>query len=354
MSSYIGAHLGDQGIRQDRSLKSATKNLVQRMFPEKEAALTGEQKDELLHALKTPVFRRYKKNNLSPDGLSRLQDITGGQFSLTPIDLLKRFENNDKKGGRGGIFPSSGTIKRIRKAVERYGRKRIPCRRGYLSTGEGEFYEFDVDSLLVYAIKAFGLEEIAKQRHVRISISIDGAQLSKRLTHVTIGFKISDVAGRCPFTGRLLFGSTDGALLQSRNICIPVKIAMCKETKKTYEQEFEGVFKRFHQLSTENTDGLPEGSVFTNMGFKPILLSLNCDMSASWKVFRVGGAAKVHTFSCHCCTVTKETICTPNPTECAVCQEMHSDKGPDWKCFHHDLLKPETLQKMNQDFDHLQ
>jgi hypothetical protein len=322
----IAAHLDEQAARSGKSMQSASQHLVKALLNKtQKGALVGERRKQLLEALRKPVLADYKSDTYTAHACSRLQDMTAG-ISLQHFDLLKTLESKGKKWAKGGILPSSSSIKRVRKAAERFGRKRIPVRKGTLKNGLGEFFEFDVEELVVYAIKAFGLEQVAKQRAVRISVSIDGAQLSKRLTHVTIGFKIADIAARCPYTGRALFMDTDPALLQSRNLCIPVKIAMCKETKQIYKDEFEGIFERFHLLSDKSENGLPLDSPFRREGFKPIRLALNCDMSATWKVFGIGGAAKVHTLPCHCCAIHSTSLSVPNSVLCTLCLELHPDE----------------------------
>ena len=80
---------------------------------------------------------------------------------------------------------------------------------------------------------------------------------------------------------------------------------MQNETKDIY-CEFKQAFERFHLLSTKAVGGLPPDSVFTLAGCKPLNLALNCDMSAVWKMFGVGGAAKVHIHPCTCCPIESD------------------------------------------------
>ena len=77
-----------------------------------------------------------------------------------------------------------------------------------------------------------------------VAQSIDGAQLSKHLSHTTAGFKLNDLAAICPVSGVPMFASRDGAVVksQSGNLCFPLKIAMKGETKQSVEQNFCDMF----------------------------------------------------------------------------------------------------------------
>jgi hypothetical protein len=157
------------------------------------------------------------------------------------------------------------------------------------------------------------LQKLQGTQYVKINLSLDGTRLSKRYVHVTLGFKISNIAAHDVYTLRPLFASQDPLLLQSRNLCIPVKIIMKKEIKEVYG-EFKQIFQHFHHLvSTKSETGLPPDSPFTEAGFKPLKLAIHCDMSACWKLFGVSGATKVHTSCpCDCCAVRLDYLSKAN------------------------------------------
>jgi hypothetical protein len=64
-------------------------------------------------------------------------------------------------------------------------------------------------------LDAFGLLTIAIEKSVGVTQSINGAQLSKNLSHTTGGFKISDHCARCPFTKKLILNDLEGCNAQS-------------------------------------------------------------------------------------------------------------------------------------------
>jgi hypothetical protein len=69
---------------------------------------------------------------------------------------------------------------------------------------------------------------------------------------------------------------------QSRNLCIPLKIMMGRETKQTFT-EFASLFQFLDDLSTAAT--IP----VTMQGFLPFSVMTNCDLSAQWKGLCKGG-----------------------------------------------------------------
>jgi len=75
--------------------------------------------------------------------------------------------------------------------------------------------------------KGFSLEQQATKRPITIHQAMDGVQLSKNITHVTYGFKMTNHGALCPFSKKPLFGGNDSkASVQSQNNCFPLKIVM--------------------------------------------------------------------------------------------------------------------------------
>jgi hypothetical protein len=270
------------------------------------------------------------------------------------MDLLRSLETNGEKYKRSDVLPSGSLMKTKARLVEEYGEEKVNLIHGNISNGgkNGEFVQFDVDQLLVLVIKAFGLTEVAKTRAVRINLSIDGAQLSKRMSHLTMGFTVSDPAAICPFTGRPLGMNNDTKLMQTRNVCFPVKILMHKETKQIYD-EFQDVFNRVHSLSDKFEGETRPTSPLWDEGFKPLSVGLNMDLSAVWKMFKVGGAAKVQTLFCHCCSVNSNVIHVPNVDPCTkYCQSLHDcSDGSTWRCYHKEFLSKETVDEFSEQLD---
>jgi hypothetical protein len=93
-------------------------------------------------------------------------------------------------------------------------------------TGQGEAVEFQYAKAMLCVTKAFGLDEVGKLRSLSVAMSIDGASLSKNLSIVAGGVKLTDCGARCPITNRLFLDNPATMSAQSRNLCIPLKILM--------------------------------------------------------------------------------------------------------------------------------
>jgi hypothetical protein len=213
-------------------------------------------------------------------------------------------------------------------------------------TTKGESIEFNYATKAMQCIaKAFYLDEIGKVRSLSIASSIDGASLSKNLSIIAGGVKITDLAARCPLTKRPLLDNPATMSAQSRNLCIPLKIMMGRETRETFT-EFGALFKFLDDLS--NTTTMPREME----GFKAFSCMTNCDLSAQWKGLCKGGAAKVHTLPCTGCATESNNLATPNDVECIRWCYEHSD-DPDWMCFHKPMATPERVASMEVEVEEL-
>jgi hypothetical protein len=188
------------------------------------------------HAIVSLGQQWYAEHVFSPQNLLRLMDLNGGTISMQAIDVLRSLETEGELYVRGTILPSSSSIGRCAKICELFASSNLPFVEGTIEGTGGEFVEFQFDELLVSAIDAFGLSSVAKRRSVEIHVSIDGAQITNNVVHIMFGFKVADVEAVCPFTHRPLFMEGNPQLIQSCNLCIPVKIAIHKETAAIYKE----------------------------------------------------------------------------------------------------------------------
>ena len=177
-------------------------------------------------------------------------DLAGGTLSYEGIDVLRRVETCGVERFRGSIIPSKSDLKRMAASVEWYARKYCPFSLKILSKGKA--IEFDYAQTMHCITRAFHLDEIGKVRSLSVASSIDGASLSKNLSMIAGGIKIIDQAARCPLTRRPLLDNPATMSAQSRNLCIPLKIMMGRETKETFT-EFRTLFSFLDDLSNEAT-----------------------------------------------------------------------------------------------------
>ena len=165
--------------------------------------------------------------------------------------------------------------------------------------------------------------------------NVDGASLSKNLSIIAGGVKITDLAARCPMTKQPLLDNPATMSAQSQNLYIPLKIMMGRETKETFT-EFGTLFKFLDNLSVEAL--MPKEME----GFRPFSCMTNCDLSAQWKGLCKGGAAKMHTLPCTGCATESNSLATPNAFPCIRWCHHHSN-NPDWVCFHKPMATPERV-----------
>lgn len=111
-----------------------------------------------------------------------------------------------------------------------------------------------------------------EDKGLSVASSIDGAFLSKNLSIVAGGIK-TDLATQCPLTKRPLLDNPATMCVQSRNLCLLLKIMMGWETKETFT-EFGPLFKFLDDLSDATT--IPD----VMAGFCPFLWMTICSLSA--------------------------------------------------------------------------
>ena len=94
----------------------------------------------------------------------------------------------ETKGGKhihGSVIPSSGEIKLVARMVERFAEPL--CSFNLQPTPFGEMIQFDIEKMLQTVLRAYGLLSLAVDKSVSVTQSMDGAQLSKNLSHTTGG-----------------------------------------------------------------------------------------------------------------------------------------------------------------------
>jgi hypothetical protein len=284
------------------------------------------------------LSRKYFRANVfTPYNVLREMDLAGGTLSYEGIDVMRRVETGGLKRFHGSMIPSKSEIKRMAGMVEWFARPLCPYTLKLTSMGEA--VEFDYGKTMCCIFRAFHLDEIGKRRSLSVASSIDGASLSKNLSIIAGGIKITDRAALCPLTKKPLLDNPTTMKAQSRNLCIPLKIMMGRETKDTFT-EFATLFQFLDNFSEAET--LPVEMA----GFVPFSTMTNCDLSAQWKGLCKGGAAKVHTLPCTGCATESDNLATPNACLCARWCYEQSVLDSEWKCFHKPMATPEHVNSM--------
>jgi hypothetical protein len=190
------------------------------------SALQSEQlmKGEMCAALST-----YPKKNIQnmfrPSRLLKACDLGPiGSFLTGTIECLRQVIDESKEG----YFSSSTAVSRARIALDNHAFNLVGWTKE--NTRHGEVFFLNKEKLLRLLLKATNLHELARTESVKISMSIDGADLVRDHTHVSAGIKITDEHGIHPVTKQpLLVVNDDGdemfVNVQSYHMCSIMIIA---------------------------------------------------------------------------------------------------------------------------------
>ena len=284
------------------------------------------------------LARKYFRDTIfTPFNILKEMDLAGGTLSYEGIDILRRVETSGLKRFRGSMIPSKSEIKRMAGKIEWFGASKCPF--VLKATPKGEAVEFDYGKAMLCITQAFHLDEIGKVRPLSVASSIDGASLTKNLSIIAGGIKVTDRGARCPLTQQPLLDNPTTMKAQSRNVCLPLKVMMGRETKETFP-EFATLFTFLDNL------GAVETMPVELIDFMPFQCNTNCDLSAQWKGLCKGGAAKVHMLPCTGCATESDGLATPNARLCNRWCYEHSLVDPEWMCFHKEMATPEHVDTM--------
>jgi hypothetical protein len=318
--------------------------------------------DDFLHgeakACMIAQVRQYLRQHVfSPWKILKAMDIAGFKLSLAGIEVLRHVEN-DSKYGRGSL-PSKSTILRSARKLEAAASEICPFTmigrtfRPDLQYDEmednivGEGFEFDAVKVTETLFQAFGLMDEAKRRPVELGLASDGAQLTNTISHVAAGLKFNDVAMRDPITKQPMLLHNPDSLVQSRNLCFPLRIVIAKDSKKTLEG-FRSLYKSFDA-----------GDVAEALKCHPFKMSFPGDMKLQWGALDEGGAAKVKEKFCYICPCRSSTIHVPqDKNKCLLCMsKVNSRQGGDGEydideCYHYPFFAdPGVRAALNEELD---
>jgi hypothetical protein len=160
---------------------------------------------------------------------------------------------------------------------------------------------------------------------------LDGADLSRNVTHVTAGVKINDPHSIDPVSG-LPIGVKNLKKVQSRELCFPFKTLLAKDSKELCDNHFGDFFAFFKEV---NANGLDGGAIRINVTSPQ-------DQSSFWKALKRGGACKVAKNFCpHCCACTSDEVIKPKKVKCTRCQETAREN-----CYHWDVGNMACMERL--------
>lgn len=327
--------------------------------------LDGEVKEGMI----TKVRSHLRTHIFTPWKILKCMDLAGFNLSLSGLEVLRRVDVGTGKFVRG-IIPSKSTMLRTARKLETAAIHFCPFRMiGRRSTAEqgergteeeddeqgevgcleddtfGEGFEFDYVKVTRTLFEAFGLMDVAKQRPVELGLTSDGAQLTNTISHVAAGLKFNDMALCHPISKCPLLLHEPGSLVQSRNLCFPLRIVIAKDSKKT----LDGFRQLYLKFST--------GEIARELQCHAFKMSFPGDMKLQWGALDAGGAAKVKENFCFACSCRSSTLHVPrDKTACDLCKDKEKDnddnnhEGTQY-CYHYPFLAdPQIRTKLADEF----
>ena len=267
-----------------------------------------------------------------PEPVLRVMDISGGKVNQSCVNELRNVEQLGKYE-KSKYLVSTNKLKILQEQI--HDKMDKICPYYMIDNRDGvDGIEFDYSLLLKYILKLFKLDRIAKKYgKVSIGITLDGADLSRNIQHVTCGIKILDPRAINPLTGIPI--GLEG--VQSRDYCFPFKILLAKDTKALYQTHFKPFFAWARELHEK---GLDE--------FKPFKVASPQDISSFWKCIGRGGACKRDEDFCHCCPLKSRDLIKPNLFKCVDCIRRCNRE-----CYHHQVGDEKYLEDVKEDLQGL-
>jgi len=208
--------------------------------------LCGQAKQHMIERV-----RSYVRNDVfAPWKILKAIDLAGFKLSLSGIEVLRRIDCPKKYDC--GFLPSKSSILACARRLEQHAHNVCPFKMigkafdehdtcvvdGNVSQNDntcndfGEGFEFDSIKMTKVLLDAFHLTEAAKDRSIELGIASDGAQLTNTISHVAAGLKFNDYGLCDPATKLPLLLHEPDSLVQSRQLCFPVRVVIAKDNKK--------------------------------------------------------------------------------------------------------------------------
>jgi hypothetical protein len=292
---------------------------------------------EYFHDAMLDANRKFARENVTKAfKIQRTIDTqpTGG-LNLSSIDSIRKGVEELPKS-KQGMIPSSSTVAIAAKQLEMHAVLEHGFSIEQTDTVHGPVYCFNIHNLIRKVCKAFDLEQYAvtgsRAAPVKMTYTMDGAQLTNDLGHVTGGIKVVDERAIDPLTGIPLAVS---GKFQSRDLSFVCQLAFVKDSKQTYKDCFESF------LCTFNSGPL----VIPSQGNDPELSNFevsSCqDLSSGWKATTLGGGCHSTNHFCPQCMVSKNTMTTykSGTDRCNYCQQCNLEK-----CYCHAVCDISVLE----------
>ena len=286
----------------------------------------GRMKDVLIEV----VGKHLRETVFTPFKILSEMDRSGGVLNYEGIELLRRVETNGVKHMRT-IIPSTSSLQNCAAMVEQYGSIVCPYHMIRNERDSTEGFYFRAADVMRVILHSGGLMNAGADRDaVNLSQSIDGAMLTKHLSHTLGGLKFNDSSN--PFR-------------QSRNSVFPIVCVIGRERTPIIRGLFARMIQEIYEAATFV---LPR-----RFGIVPPKIATNCDMSCEWKLAGRGGAAKVCKYPCSKCAIASSDLHLQSrlPSECPICMHLKHTDDDNWTCRHVDMCTSDHIGLMKEEVD---
>ena len=284
---------------------------------------------QLQQILVRVVQRHLRKTTFTPFNILREMDFAGGTLNYGGIEILRRVEC-DGEPRKHTMIPSTSAIRRCANLIETFADTVIPCRPIKSKKNGSEGFYFRAADVFVAILKAANmLDGEARERAIMFAQSLDGATLTKSLSHVLGGLKFNDRGGPLK--------------TQSRDMVFPLVCVIGRETKSLVRGLFSRMIREIEEAANKV---LP-----TMYAIVALKIVTNCDMSVDWKLSGRGGAAKNATYPCSKCFLRSDELHTKTGTAstCKWCiHHKYTEIDEDWQCRHFDMCTEDRVAEMNE------
>jgi hypothetical protein len=128
--------------------------------------------------------------------VARVMDLGSGQLNISALELLQKGIEGSKNGRvkyGDGWLTTQYYLQQANTKVHAAAQLFIPFQE--VPTPDLDAFSFDLSKMLVFLLEMFQLDHIARdplQPPVQLACTLDGANISKFVDHVTTGIKILD------------------------------------------------------------------------------------------------------------------------------------------------------------------
>jgi hypothetical protein len=273
--------------------------------------------------------------------IAKSMDIRFAGLNFQGLETVRTVQDLGRR--EQGVIPSPSTVRRDMSKLECYMRSEYGLFGiSGLDSAKNEVMTTPPEPLLRYLIKSYGLQDIAQVESIDMCITYDGAQLTKKVGHVTCGFKMCDSRSINPSTGSPIF---EGAGYQSVDHCHPVCSVVGKEQRKVLEESFGPIYSFCKKVSNE---GLPASKL--GPAIKKINFIAPNDGKGTIQLVNRGGGAKVCQYFCPYCSITSAELISTRP-EYLTCSKCLTSSPTNHQCRHWAMEDQEYMDKCQLDIE---